>query len=71
LLNNLGAGTFDEVLLTDGSAAPQNIIYTSILNQDTVGFDGGTHDFEMIVLENGASGKATATNYYFYLELGA
>jgi len=67
LYNNAGVGTFDEVLLTDGS----DIVYASILLVDTVGFDGNTHDFEMIVLENGASGKATATNYYFYVELGA
>jgi hypothetical protein len=67
LYNNTGGGSFDEVLLTDGI----DIVYTSILENNYIGFDGGTHDFEMIVLENGASGKATATNYYFYLELGS
>ena len=65
LFNNSGVGIFDEVLLWDG----EDLVYASILQKDVIGFDGNSNDFEMIVLENGNSGKATTTNYYFYVEL--
>jgi len=61
-----GAGAFDEVLLTDNS----NTVFTSILNNDVNGFDSKTHDFEMLVLDDGHNGDASPTMYYFYLELG-
>jgi len=67
LFNNAGVGAFDEVLLSDGTH--QNLVYAALLKTDLTGFDGSTHDFEMIVLENGASGAGTATTYYFYAEL--
>ena len=61
-------GTFDEVILTaDAGATP---IFTSVLKQDTGGFDGDNHDFEMLVLDNGHSGDTDPTSYNFYVELG-
>jgi len=57
---------FQEVLLHDGSA----MIYTALIKQDANGFDGRTHDFEMLVGENGHLGDTTSTPYYFYVELG-
>ena len=54
---------FAEVLLTDNNS----IIYTSLLEQDGIGFQGSPVDFEMIVGENGDI--AAATNYYFFVEL--
>ena len=57
---------FYEVLLADGAL---NIIYTAILENDLFGFDSKSHDFEMIVGENGKGGDVETTPYYFYLEL--
>ena len=57
---------FQEVLLNDGSA----MVYTALIKQNAMGFDGNPHDFEMIVGENGHNGDTTPTPYYFYVELG-
>lgn len=61
------AGNFQEVLLYD--PASNNMIFTSLLNRDVLGFDNVTHDFEMLVLEDGHNTNTVATPYYFYLEL--
>jgi hypothetical protein len=58
--------SFFEVLLADGA---QNIVYTSILEQDTPGFNSRPHDFQMIVGENGHGTDTETTSYYFYVEL--
>jgi len=66
LNNGTGPSTnFQEVLLSDNA----NRVYTSLLTKDSNGFDNRTHDFEMLVGENGHLGDTTATPYYFYLEL--
>jgi len=57
--------SFKEVLLHDNAM----MIYTALLTQDSLGFDGSTHDFEMLVGENGHLGDTSPTPYYFYLEL--
>ncbi len=57
-----------EVLLADGSGLT-NIVYTAILEQDYVGFDGKAHDFEMLVGENGHGTDVSTTPYFFYVEL--
>jgi hypothetical protein len=56
---------FAEVLLHDNT----NLVYTTILDKNAVGFDNAPHDFQMIVGENGHNGDTTSTAYYFYLEL--
>ncbi len=56
--------TFSEVLLHDGS----NIVYTSVLEDDSTGFDGTSYDFQMILPDNGDTSINTA--FYFYVELG-
>ena len=56
---------FSEVLLHDNV----ELVYTALLTSDTFGFDNRTHDFEMIVGEDGHSGDTASTLYYFYLEL--
>jgi len=56
---------FYEVLLSDGD----DIIYTALLERDLEGFDVKTHDFEMIVGENGHDGNTSPTIYYFYMEI--
>jgi hypothetical protein len=59
---------FEEVLLTDQSAQTQ-VIFTSILDEDILGFDGRSHDFQMLVLEDGHGTDTATTPYYFYVEL--
>ncbi|HLD97558.1 MAG TPA: hypothetical protein VI934_04395 [Candidatus Nanoarchaeia archaeon] len=54
--------TFKEVLLTDNTSS----VFTSLLEQDAVGFDGSPYDFQMLVPENQAPGT---TNFYFFVEL--
>lgn len=55
---------FQEILLEDNS---NQFLYSSLINDDTVGFDDGVYDFQMIVAESNV--KASPTTYYFYLEL--
>mgnify|MGYP000427392180 CR=1 FL=1 len=69
LYDENGAGTFYEVLLYDSSTKIP--VYAAILSDDTTGFDGKTHDFELIVPEDGHNGDNSVTTYYFYLELNA
>ena len=67
---------FKEVMLSDGSA---NMIYTAIIAHtlnpfaESDGFDQRTHDFEMIVGENGHGNdigpSSIISTYWFYLEL--
>lgn len=59
------SGAFEEVLLSDGT----NLVYTALLEQNVLGFDGRTHDFEMLVGEDGHDGNVAPTTYYFFLEL--
>jgi hypothetical protein len=64
---------FREVILSDNGAVP--IIYTAFLAHtfnpfaESTGFDGATHDFQMIVGENGHGTDIASSTYYFYLEL--
>lgn len=57
---------FYEILLSD---AASNIVYTSIIENNIIGFNSKAHDFEMIVAENGKNANIQTTPYYFYLEL--
>lgn len=71
LFDSTGASVdnnFEEVLLTDSSAAT-NVIFTSLLDENILGFDGRPHDFEMLVLEDGHGTDTATTPYYFYVEL--
>lgn len=65
--NGASSTNFREVLLSDGASVPA--IYTALITSDSTGFDNRTHDFQMIVGENGHDGDAGTTLYYFYLEL--
>jgi hypothetical protein len=74
LYDNTGASSanFKEVLLSDGTA---DLIYTGILARTmnpgsaSTGFDGGAHDFQMIVGEDGHGTDTSSSTYYFYLEI--
>ena len=69
LYNSTGQGQFDEVLMYEPTG--RSVIFNSIINRDADGFDGRTHDFEMLVLEDGHQTDTSPTTYYFYVELGA
>lgn len=58
--------SFEEVILHDGT----NVVWTAIICPNTEGFEDGvaTHDYQMIVPEDG-SGNTIPTTYYFYVEL--
>ena len=68
--DSTGAGVddaFEEVLLYEPSS--RSTIFTSLLNIDHPGFDSRTHDFEMLVLENGHGTDVSTTTYYFFVEI--
>jgi len=70
VFDSTGSGqdnNFEEVLLYEPES--QSVVFTSLLNEDTLGFDGRTHDFEMLVLEDGHGTDTDTTTYYFYVEL--
>jgi hypothetical protein len=67
LLNSTGNGDFDEVLLYEPTG--RSVIFTSLLKSNADGFNGATHDFEMVVLEDGHNGDISPDTYYFYLEI--
>ncbi|MBR9704269.1 hypothetical protein GOV12_02570 [Candidatus Pacearchaeota archaeon] len=65
-VNNVSQNTsFDEVALYDDT----NIVYAALIESDTTGYDGASHDFQMIVPENGNSSRSVSTAYYLYAEL--
>ena len=55
---------FEEALLYEPSTS--SVVFAALLNEDVVGFDDKTHDFEMLVLENGHGTDTATTTYYFY-----
>jgi hypothetical protein len=65
LYNNESEGSFDEVLMTDGG----NTVFAALLQENAPGFDSNSHDFEMLVLEDGHDADTTTTPYFFYIEL--
>ncbi len=70
LFSNAGLGEddkFEEVLLYEPTT--QSVVFASIINEDVMGFDNRSHDFEMLVLEDGHDTNTATTPYYFYIEL--
>ncbi len=57
---------FQEILLEDDTTT---LIYTTLIEDNTAGFDGNTYDFQMIVGESDR--KTSPTTYYFYTEIGS
>lgn len=57
--------TFEEMVLTDATS----LIYATIIEDQTSGFDENTYDFQMLVPENGAQGYSGAIAYYMYVEV--
>jgi hypothetical protein len=70
IFRNTGKGEatyFDEALLYEPITS--SVVFTSILENNEPGFDSRTHDFEMMVLENGHGVDNSVTPYYFFVEL--
>lgn len=70
IFDNSGAGVsgkFEEVIQYEPTT--NSVVWTSLLNKDALGFDNKTHDFEMLVPEDGHGADTTTTTYYFYVEL--
>ncbi|MBI4154189.1 hypothetical protein HY501_02545 [Candidatus Woesearchaeota archaeon] len=61
------AGSFEEVLLWD--PLTNQTVFASLLEDNLLGFDQRSHDFEMIVLEDGHGTDTANTLYYFYVEI--
>lgn len=57
------SANYQEILLHDRT----NLIYTSLLENNAVGYTGGIFDFQLIVADNASTQN---TNYYFFVELG-
>lgn len=55
---------FQEVLLKDSSS---NLIYTTLVNSYTIGYNNQRYDFQMILAEN--EYQSIPTTYYLYVEL--
>jgi len=67
---NTGKGekdNFEEILLYEPNTT--SVILATILNEDAAGFDTASHDFEMLVPENGHGTDLAMTRYYFWVEL--
>ena len=61
---NNEAAKFQEVLLSDSKS---NLIYMTMMEQDTIGYDNTTYDFQAIVAED--ESLSVPSIYYFYVEL--
>lgn len=66
-------GDFENILLTDDDA----LVFVTIIENnevgnatDILGFDGNSHDFQLLVAENGHDGQEdNTTTYYFWAEI--
>lgn len=58
---------FEEALLYEPTS--KSVVFASLLENDTLGFNAKSHDFEMLVLENGHGVDVSTTTYYFFVEL--
>ncbi|MEM0465078.1 MAG: hypothetical protein QXW97_00050 [Candidatus Pacearchaeota archaeon] len=67
IFDNTGNGVFEEVLLW--SPDSKAVVFASLLKNNSIGFNGKTQDFEMLVLEDGHKEDVSISIYYFYVEL--
>lgn len=71
-INNATQTTdFEEIALYDGlnTSSGGNVVFATILEQDRVGYNNQSYDFQMIVPENGHASFSGSTAYYLYVEL--
>lgn len=76
-------GNWLEVVLTDnqtetevswpagsnGGAQQRNLIYMSIIENNSFGYNGQNYDFQMILPQQGFKGDVAIVPFYFYVEL--
>jgi len=62
------SANFQEILLRDTATGGDHMIYAGLINANTVGYNGLTYDFQMIVAENESA--TIPSTYYFWVELG-
>ncbi len=76
--NNADQSTdFLQVMLTDQTYQvptdlehrQYDIIYAALIENNTVGYDGNTYDFQMILPQSGLQGNQPNVIFYFYIEL--
>ena len=67
---------WQEVVLTDGTYQDMgsgvyeyDLVYTSLLENKTTGFDNTPYDFQILLPESGLPGTQPNVAYYFYIEL--
>ena len=60
------ASRFYQLLLADGTS---NIVYTTIIDPDQIGFDGSSYDFQLLVGENEKPGNEGPTEYFFFVQI--
>jgi len=65
--NSSEDNNFQEVILYE--PVTRSVVFTTLLNENVLGFDNKPHDFQMIVLENGHGTDVSVDTYYFYVEL--
>lgn len=70
--NAWSSGTRDpnswhQVMLADTN---DKIVYSTIIDQGSTGYDGNGWDFQLLVAENEKTGNEGPTTYYFFTELG-
>jgi len=67
-----------EVLLTDQTyqwaddsftTVVWDVIYAVLLENDTIGYDGNTYDFQILLPQNGSNGSVNNIAFFFYVEL--
>jgi hypothetical protein len=56
--------SFQEIMLKD---AQSRVVYATLINQNTTGFNNQKYDFQMIIPEN--EFQASPSTYYLYVEL--
>ncbi len=76
-----GTADWAEVVLTDltfededgdsdwGPRFQYDLIYAGILENATVGYDGGEYDFQLMLPQSGLEGSQSTVAFYFYIEL--
>jgi len=73
------SSNWTQVVLTDGTGqretsdggAPTryDIVYAALLENETVGFDSNTYDFQILLPQDGREGAQDNVAFYFYVEL--
>ncbi|MBW6442647.1 hypothetical protein K0A97_02590 [Patescibacteria group bacterium] len=67
LLTYEAGEVFQNVLLYEPTS--RSVVFTALLEVEKLGFDNRSHDFQMVVLEDGRGTDIDTTTYYFYLDI--